>query len=417
MKIVEGGIVHGAMAYPRGDGWVAVRGCWTGGEWEQGHVASLSHFRDGLFVGSWRLVGVDIVSQIPEGRVLILAAEGNRLPILPNDIFVFGDGAYSSFDVRYLAPYVPGVRPLTIGKRGYKAILRPSETEGQEVIVFHEVGRDFDMASFKDAKFLNVSHDLILEWVYTASPTYSAELRLKGSKVGIGILVDTLSTARSFVLSAGQEKLGVPRSRSGRYPKDIIQLFDPIVTAKAGSIRFLLHAPPPSKALKFASEAPLQLLVQTLRAADAGDEEKVRELLQVNVISVDASLAQLKRIVDVSIRHDGIEMRSSDDPNSFALGSRARSTLIKYEKSLVSRPVTAKGYLYGVNFKGRWCLFSLTDESRAWTLRFGPDLEDKIRGQFPRAVDVTFETTTPIDSPKGTGDLLNLDELESDPLA
>jgi hypothetical protein len=412
MTKVEGGLVLDSIAYPRGAGWFAVRGRWTGGNWKPGLRLNLGQYRGGLFVGKWRLVGVDLLSKVPRETVLILSPDDPDSSFAENDIVAFGPGAYSSFNIKSLDPPLEDGRILEVSDRGYKAVVRGRSGGGQELIVFHEAGQDFGHASFRSAKSSHERHDISLEYNYTCNPEYSVEFCLNGSKVGVGILVDSLSLARSFVLATGQEKMGIIRSTGGRYPFDITRIFDPIVTAKAGSVHVFLHTPPPVQVLKFPRELPLQLLARSLRAAAIGDEAGVRELLKEHVISIDASILQLKKIVNVSLRHNGIDIRSSDNPVPVPLGIRARSTLEKCEAAFQTQTVIRDGFLFGVNFKNRWCLFSLTDETHAWTLRFSPELEGKIRGRFPRAVNVTFETRSPLDSPRGTGALLDIQELE-----
>jgi hypothetical protein len=414
MKIIDGAIVLGSMPFPRGDGKVAVRGIWTGGDWKPGDQLLVHHFNEQIFAGTWKISGIDLVSGIPRETVLILSPVTKPQPIRSGDILIFGQGAFSIFRVQQSKPPIEASMILDVGERGSCRALARASAEGQmEVLVFHEVGLDLELASFRVARKDSEVFKVELSYVETQYPFYTVDFRLAKPRVPVGRVIETLSHARSFVLAAGQEMMNLPRLR-GRYPDEVVELFEPRITAKAGSVHLFLHAAPPIQRLPFDRAAPLKLLADSLKTAASGDSQGVVKLLAESLQSIDFALKQLEDIVKISINNGDISVSASDSPEPFTLGSRALSTLETSKSTLQLRMLKRDGSLDGLMVRRNWCKFSPIGEGEGeeWTLKYSPDLKRKVQGQIPRLVSVIFETKSPPDSTQGTGRLLGIENLE-----
>ncbi len=87
MKKLDGGLVKDVIKFPLGDNQVAVSGAWSGGTWNAKEELFVNQFRNGVFLGKWLIVGVEIIPR--RDTILILSSEGNPPPLEANDMLVF----------------------------------------------------------------------------------------------------------------------------------------------------------------------------------------------------------------------------------------------------------------------------------------------------------------------------------------
>ncbi len=413
MNIINGGIVYDSIPFPRGDGHVAVRGCWTGGEWKPGSDFILNHFKDGSFSGTWKVVGIDLLPGTPLNTALILRPESSPIEIESGDIFVFGVGAYSVLVVESSEPELKDGVIIHLGKKGYRALLLPRETNHGRMIVFHELGLDFSSPSFSSAATRLTAHEIRLSFEYTAYPTYSLEFNLSNPRIRAGKAIETLLHARAFVLNAGMDKMNIPYPKKKDH-KTANNYFEPELTAQTGSVKLFLHSPPPTKVLSFDRSDPLKLMFDALKFASEGDSEKIIMLLRENLRTIEPALTHLEGIVRVATSGDvSLFINSSGSSKPIPLGLRAHSAIAACRSSLEQKTLVREGILYALESKRLWCRFSSTDNDMEedWTLRFPKKITPTIEGKIlPRGARVEFQTTTPPGSKRGKGILLSIED-------
>ena len=412
MNRFNGGIIRDSVPHPRGNGRIAVRGYWTGGEWKPGQYVRVDHYREQFFLGFWKITGVEVVSHIPHEFVLILSPEGRHQDFLAGDVVVIGQGACTTFRLLRSDPEVkPGV-VLELGGRSYRSLVNEYPGKEPELVVFHEIGQDFELSSFSKIKLGNLEYNIWLYYEYSCFPEYTVELRLGEKTVPIGKIIDTLAHARGFVLIGGSDLAGIPKT-PGRYPQSIIDLFEPGVSAMAGSVRIFLHSAKPITVTSLDRSEPLRLFATALSLAASGDSDGLLTLLKGHLKDFEPALKHLKDIVKISVSDTAITIQSPD-VRPVELGSRALSAIESSEETIKKRTLTLEGEMYSLESRQRWCRFSSDSNSdvQNWTLRFAKSLVSRVKGKIPRMVSVEFETHSTPDVKQGSGVLLSIKDIE-----
>jgi len=408
----NGGLVNEAIKHPRGKGVIAVRAVWTNLAIDVNNKSHLliHHIKNDMFVGTWCLLGLESHSMIPRETIVLLKPNEVTEEISQGDILILGRGAVSKYATNLIEPKPELTQAVEIGRDKLRGVLSPSALLGTELLAFHDPS---DEITARDLEFVwSCDQHYKSEFAYigTTIARYTLEFKLSGKAVTARSIIDVLSPIRSFVLDASEEMcLGLPRKK-GRRGEDESELFEPVVTAKAASVRFRVHPSSSSRTKSLETSRPLKLLSELLRKANSGDSAGLRMELESNLKSVDESLKQIEAIVK-SARRQRLEFSATDARIPISLGNKALST-IKSAETIYQRIEKARGAIYAVDLHRRWCRVS-TDDKKDWRLGFFDDLEEDVRGNYPRRVEIEFETQTRPDLLLGRGRLLSIRDLEN----
>lgn len=408
MSIVEGGLVTEVIPFPRGKGWIAIRAIWTGINWKPPLKVLIHHIRDDLFVGTWKVVGIEALSKFPREMIVVVEEDDSTYQISQGDILIFGRGAVSRYVAKSKSALPSTPIAVEIRNGEYKGILAPNPKWGTELILFHDVQDDINEKELSQATEHKKTYFFSCFYINTAIGRFTIEFKLSGKAVSAKSVVDILQPVRGFVIGASEELcLKIPRSR-GRRAEKYTELFDPTITLKAASVRFRLHPSSSPDAVGLDTSKALRLLSQVLRAANDGDEAGVIGPLRENLKAVDESMRQIEAIVKVAIKQR-LEFNATDSIASVFLGNKALYTIREAEKRKFTHRII-QGDIYGLDDNRLWCRISTSnmDPQQDWKLTFSADLKDKVRGQIPRRVEAEFETDVSEGVTQGNGMLLSI---------
>jgi hypothetical protein len=414
----NGGIVSEAIKYPRGKGRLAVRAILTGININSNLNTKtiIRQIKGDLFVGTWNVVGIEGHSKVPREIIVVVEADEASQTINPGDILILGRGAVSKYATNLIEPKPHSLQAVIVGSDELRGLLFPDPLFGTALLVFHNPADDI-MA--RDLSLIRTStNTYITEFLYisTCIARYTLEFKLSGKAVAARSIIELLSPIRRFVLDASEEIcLDIPRKK-GRRAEEESELFEPLIIAKAASVRFRVHPSSSSRTQDLNTSKPLRLLNEIIHKANAGDGRGVLKALQENLKSVAESLKLVEDIVKTAKKHK-LEFSSTDAPVPIALGNKALSA-IRSAKAQEIRSKKVQGDIYAVDLHRRWCRVSTsdTDPPEDWKLDFTEDLEEKVEGKYPRRVNVEFETFARPGIISGKGRLLSIqDTTQQDP--
>ena len=383
----DGGLVKEAIKSPRGEGLFAVRAVWTGISIDA-HVKArpiIHQIKNDIFVGTWKLVGIESHSKVPREIVVILEPDDVTETIKSGDVLILGGGAVSKYGTNLIEPKPESTQAVEVGNDNLGGILAPDPQLGTELLVFHSQADDITAQDLIVIKSLVKNYVGEFAYIGTTIARYTLEFRLSGKAVAARSVIDMLSPIRSFVLDASEEMcLDIPR-KGGRRAASESELFEPVITAKAASFRFRVHPSSSSRTGHLETSKPLKLLSDVLKRANSGDMLGMRKALEENLKSVDESLKQIEAIVKTA-RKLKVEFRATDARTPIALGNRALNT-IQSAETIKKRTEKVEGDIYAVDLHRGWCRVSTSDTSpqEDWKLDFADDLKDAVRGRYPSA--------------------------------
>jgi hypothetical protein len=182
IKMFDGGLVKEAIKYPRGEGMFAVRAVWTGISIDV-HVKAkqvIHQIKNDIFVGTWKLVGIESHSKIPREIVVIVEPDEVSETIYSGDVLILGGGAVSKYGTNLIEPKPESTQAVEVGNDKLRGILSPNALLGTELLVFH------DEADVITAKDLTVIKSLVTNYVgqFTYIGTTIARYTLEGLKLG-----------------------------------------------------------------------------------------------------------------------------------------------------------------------------------------------------------------------------------------
>ena len=282
---------------------------------------------------------------------------------------------------------------------------------GTTLLVFHDPADDITAQDLRVIKSGARHYTAQFTYIGTSIARYTLEFKLSGKAVAARNIIDMLLPIRSFVLDASEEMCLDILRKKGRRAKNESELFEPVITAKAASVRFRIHPSSSPRTTKLETSRPLRLLCNVLQKANSGDKDGLHRALEANLKSVDDSLRQVEAIVKMA-RRQKLEFGATDAPKPITLGNRALST-IKSAETAVKRTKKVQGDIYAVDLHRRWCRVSTsnTDPQEDWKLEFSEDLKESVGGEYPRRVEVEFETDTRPDMTSGKGLLLDIRDI------
>lgn len=408
----DGGIVDEAIKHPRLKGSLAVRATWTWVSVGPPSKNTIIHqIKDDMFVGAWKVIGMESHSKIPRELIVIVEPDELAQSMNRGDILVLGRGAVSKYVTNSINPRPESAEAVEVGHDRLRGILSPDILFGTALHVFHNPSDD---VTDHDVGFVTSSkhtYNCIFKYLITTIARYTLEFKLSGKAVPAKSIIDILAPLRDFILDASEEIcLGIPRKRGRRAEADS-ELFEPVVTAKAASVRFRLHPSSSSRTRNLDTSKPFRLLSEVLRKANNGDGPGVLKALEESLKSVDESLKQVEAIIKTA-RKQKLEFSATDAPTSISLGNRAISAIRSLE-TVEIRSKTVQGDIYAVDLHRKWCRVSTsdTDPQEDWKLSFSDDLKEKVRGKYPRRVEVEFDTYTRPVVISGSGTLLNIKDI------
>jgi hypothetical protein len=409
----DGGLVNEVLEHPRGKGMFAVRAIWTGiSVGVNLETKTIIHqIKHDLFVGTWKVVGIESHSKVPREIIVIVEPDDVTETIGPGDILILGRGAVSKYASNQIEPKPESSQVVEVGYDRLRGILSPSSMFGTQFLVFHNPADDITAEDLSIIRSSGERYRGDFAYIGTTIARYTLEFKLSGKAVAARSVIDILVPIRSFLLDASEEMcLDIPRKKGRRAESDS-ELFEPLVMAKAASVRFRIHPSASNRTRALETSRPLKLLSEVLRKANVGDTNGVRKALEESLKSVDESLKQVEAII-MSARRQKLEFSATDAPTPITLGNRALST-VKSIEAIQVRPKKVQGDIYAVDLRRRWCRVSTseTDPQEDWKLDFSDDLRDSVGGNYPRRVEVEFESQTRPGITSGKGLLLNIKDI------
>ena len=215
----DGCLVNDVVKYPRGKDRVAIRAVWTGIAIDLGRKTQplIHQIKDGLFVGTWKVIGLESHSKVPRETIVIVEPDEVSETIGAGDVLVLGRGAVTKYATNQLNPKPESTRAVEVGIDKLRGILSPSTLLGTELLVFHSPADDI---STKDLNVItSSSNSYVGEFAYisTTIARFTLEFKLSGKAVAARSIIDMLSPIRSFLLDASEEIcLVIPRKKGRR---------------------------------------------------------------------------------------------------------------------------------------------------------------------------------------------------------
>jgi hypothetical protein len=417
MPTVDGGIIQSSVPLWGESRRVAVQGVWTGGVWHPSTKTILRQYRGTTLVGVWRIVGVDIPSRQYSDAVLLLEPEGNILPPQQDDIAVFGDGTFSRLPIRESEVTLSSATPVEFSTEKYHGIAVVKDRRIDYILLLHKqdslIENRPDQIIFYDNKPYTVKIGLPH---FSGEVDYLIQVSLNGKIISTSRLINTLNPLRSFMLDSGQELLfQVQSTPHRRRLAKTYSLFEPSVTATAGSLKLLIHPCRPFQLpLYITPDEPLRLFIQILRTAAYGSMDAIAQPLLERVFSVDKLLKQVRQFIHGAGRGGEFTISATDLREEITFGQQIAEVIHDSIQTLETRELERKGLLYGVDLIRGWCrILTETDgEKEDWTLHFEKQWRETIKGEIPREVIVEFLTQARPGMKRGTGKLLSIQNTE-----
>jgi len=239
---------------------------------------------------------------------------------------------------------------------------------------------------------------------------YSVDIILKGAQVKISKLVKTLEPIERFILDAGQEMYSREPYLGGRRRDTTYTRFEPTVSLTPGSVRITLY-PTGNDTENVKSDEPLRLLVQILEVAATGrliNYDTIPHLERVK--SVDRLLEIVKDIAGQAKDAEEIMIRAPNLDKEVVVDAKVLHTLdTSIRQDLWVRVEEKSGTLTAAVFDKKWC--RIETGSGTWRLSFSKELFDSVKGSVPRLVKVIFRTDTPEGALRGSGELLEIQDI------
>lgn len=409
--MVDGVRVESVLARPGG---IAVTGTWSGGVWQPMTSQTLQHYRNHQLLGIWRIDGVDVILGPGRNPIIFLSPIEDHDTIKPGDVLILGEGVYTIIPVRRTD--VPAGAAVEIGASRIHAVTEGKDNRTTQLLVFHSVDAAIERTSELRGWWRNKRVRFSIDSTRLAPGSdYAIEIFLNGKAVQLSRVLQTLLPLRGFILDAGQELLyRTQRGYGSRRLKGTYTYFDPLFSAQPGSLRVFIHPAMPEQIPLFVEPAePLRLLVNALRAASERDIEGVLFPLTETIFSVEALLKKLAAIADTAKKFGPFMIRTPDIPEGFKVEQHAGNVIRNGIKALETRVVEREAILYGMDLYRNWLrLMSERDDGvEDWTLRYNPELREKVEGKAPRKVFVVFETKARPDVSRGTGWVIDISTI------
>jgi hypothetical protein len=151
----DGGLVSEALRHPRGKELFAVRAVWTriSIDTKAQNRPLLHHIKGDLFVGTWKLTGIENHSKLPREIIAVVEPTENSQTIEAGDVMVLGGGAVSRYATNTLKPKISTPVAVEVGEGKLRGILSRSTFIEAELLVFHNPSEDIsasDLRSLRD---------------------------------------------------------------------------------------------------------------------------------------------------------------------------------------------------------------------------------------------------------------------------
>lgn len=416
MTPVDGGVVDSVSTWsPGGDNRRTVSGVWTGGRFTGATSMLVQQFRAGDLVGLWHATGALV--QTPSTPSESAAAGTTALQLAPRasdrgpeilrgDVLVFGEGRSATFNAT--AP-IPVTRPLALHTPAHEhhAVLLPGAE--RNLVVFH---RDLEsMPAENPTIFMHRERRLDLRIAeFDRLTSASLEVVFEAATIALGRMTSVLPLVRDFILDAADELLfrDTRAPRGGRRHEMTYALYEPQFEAQPGSIRLILRPPTRDQIpLNALPDEVLSLLFESLRFAEAGDEQGLLNLLSARVLSVKTQLSRLQKIAGSAAINGDFLLRSSTSAEPVRVNARAFSTLRGAQRASAPRTLDRTGLVYAMDSLRFWCRL-LSDSGEDWTLRYEPALGDEMLAVFQKRASLRFMTSSTLEKPRGHGTIMQL---------
>jgi hypothetical protein len=414
MNPVDGGIV--AISFREANGNTVVHGTWTRASYRPGETVHVQQFRSDELIGLWALkaAGVYRTADLGAATALTLMPRASDAgpDFLPGDALVFGEGRPATLTARHSVSLTRAVVVSTPGHRMHGVLLANNE---RNLVLFC---RDGDVISPEELSGLSWRDTPIRPEIAEIDrlAAYALELYFDEDRIPLGALSQVLPLVRDFILDTSDEFVfkTTRTSKGGRRHKKTYAMFEPELRAEAGSIRIFLHPPLRGELdLTALPDRALRLLFRLLQLAAQGDEHALHAAITAQVFSAKKQAATLKKIAAAALASGNFVFRTSDG-ESVVVDSTSFRTLHRVLRDTEARTVARIGYLYAIDTIRFWCkvLVKTGGQTEDWTLRYGPELANRVPLYTTKSASVTFSTSSPLDQLRGTGELLTINDAQ-----